>query len=144
MKFSHSPLLHLLLQLLSLHRHRFTQIPTPNILLAFLLLLRVVLLRRAQETTYLSRRRRRWWCRWIRILFRFRRRLHLLLRNRDSRSVGRAESVKPEHLMAETCSKTQGSWAWEMMSSMAAESSTSERSENSNISRSERRRRRRW
>lgn len=50
----------------------------------------------------------------------------LSLRKRDSSSVGRRESVKPEQLMAETCSRTQRSWAWEMRSS-TADSSVSER-----------------
>lgn len=57
----------------------------------------------------------------------------LSLRNRDSMSVGRAEAVKPEQLMAETCSNTLASCAWEMILSMA-DSSESERSGSPTIS----------
>lgn len=55
----------------------------------------------------------------------------LSLRKRESRWEGRTELVKEEQLMAESCSRTHASCAWEIISS-TAESSVSERSLNDN------------
>ena len=56
----------------------------------------------------------------------------LSLRNRESKSKGRTELVKEEQLIAENCSRTHKSCAWEITSS-TADSSVSDKKPKSSI-----------